>query len=225
MCAARLSLVIPTLNEAPSLADAIAHAQEVADEVIVSDGGSHDGSAELARQAGAQVVEGPPGRGGQLNRGAAVASGDALLFLHADTRLPPEGRTQIERALDAGYAGGGSRIEFDVAGGLLRFGAGWINGRTRLTRLPLGDQAQFVRRDAFEQLGGFSDWPILEDLDFMRRLKRHHRVAVLDGPVVTSSRRFRRGGKFKTITINWTIWALYALGVSPQALARLYRRA
>ncbi len=220
----RLSFVIPVVDDREALAASLPNALAQGDEVIVSDGGSADGSRALARSLGATVVNGPPSRGAQLNRGARAAGGDVLVFLHADTMLPPDGREQIERAVEAGYAGGGSRIRFDVAGALLRFGALWINGRTRLTRLPLGDQAQFVTRPAFEALGGFRDWPILEDLDLMRRLKRSYRVAVLDGPVVTSSRRFRHGGKSKTIAINWSIWALYGLGVSPHRLGRWYRK-
>ena len=199
-------------------------ALEVADEVIVSDGGSTDGSVEIARRSGALVVEGAPGRGSQLNRGAAAAAGDVLLFLHADSTLPADHRRQIETAIAEGCAGGGSLIRFDVAGGFLRFGAGWINRRTRLTRLPLGDQAQFVIQEVFEALGGYREWPILEDLDLMRRLKRAHRLAVVAGPVVTSSRRFIDHGVLKTIAVNWTIWCLYLLGVSPHRLARLYGR-
>jgi rSAM/selenodomain-associated transferase 2 len=220
----RLSIVMPVVDDREALASNLPSALRHADQVIVSDGGSTDGSRALARSLGAVVVSGAPGRGVQLNRGAREADGDVLIFLHADTRLPTGAREQIESALAAGYAGGGSRLTFDVAGPLLRFGARWINGRTRLTRLPLGDQAQFLTRSAFDELGGFRDWPILEDLDLMRRLKRRHRVAVLDGPVVTSSRRFRKGGKSKTIAINWSIWTLYALGVSPHRLARWYRK-
>ncbi len=220
----RLSIVMPVIDDKEALATSLPRALAHADQVIVSDGGSTDDTRAMARSLGAVVVNGTAGRGAQLNRGAREADGDVLVFLHADTTLPADARRQIERAIEAGNAGGGSRLEFDVAGPLLRFGARWINGRTRLTRLPLGDQAQFITREAFEALGGFRDWPILEDLDLMRRLKRGYRVAVLDGPVVTSSRRFRTGGKFKTIAINWSIWALYALGASPHRLARWYRK-
>ncbi|MCZ6727417.1 MAG: glycosyltransferase, partial [Acidobacteria bacterium] len=121
----RLSIIIPVVDEAPTLGACIANARSVADEVIVSDGGSSDGSPELAREAGARVVKGSAGRGAQLNRGAAAADGDVLLFLHADTVLPKDSRVQIEGALAAGFDGGGSKIRFDAAGALLRFGAGW----------------------------------------------------------------------------------------------------
>lgn len=219
----RLSVIIPTLDEAEALRATLAAAVAIADEVIVSDGGSSDGTVELAKRSGARVVNGAAGRGSQLNRGAAAAAGDVLLFLHADTLPAPDTRTQIEAALAAGWSGGGSRIRFDVAGPLLRFGAGWINRRTALLRLPLGDQAQFFTRTAFDELGGFRDWPILEDLDLMRRFQRRYAVAILAGPVTTSSRRFRHGGAARTVARNWTIWLLFLCGVRPQRLARLYR--
>jgi len=117
-------------------------------------------------------------------------------------------------------------VRFDDDGFWMRLGSRLVNLRTRLTRVPLGDQAQFVTRDAFAALGGFRDWPILEDLDFMRRLKRHARasggIALLDPPVVTAARRYLTGGIARTIARNWLIWALYLLGVPPRRLARLY---
>ena len=220
----RLSIVIPVLDDADALRLSLPRALDSADQVVVVDGGSSDDSCRVARELGAVVVESAAGRGVQLNRGAEQADGEVLIFLHADSELPADARSQIESAIADGYQGGGSQIRFDVAGPLLRFGAGWINSRTRLTRLPLGDQAQFVTSEAFADVGGFNDWPILEDLDFMRRLKRSHRVAVLPGPVITSSRRFRRLGSLKTITINWAIWTLYAAGMAPERLSRWYRK-
>jgi len=223
MAAPTLTIVIPVLNEAGSLEMSLRNGLAIADEVVVSDGGSSDASMEIAGHLGARVVKGAAGRGAQLNRGAAEASGDVLLFLHADSLLAEGARSQIEGAVADGYCGGGLLLRFDVAGPLLRFGAGWINARTRLTRLPLGDQGQFATREAFAALGGFSEWPVLEDLDLMRRLKSHGRVAILEGPITTSSRRFRSGGILKTLAINWTIWLLYLLGVSPLRLGRWYR--
>lgn len=216
-------MVIPALDEASRLAASVTSALAIADEVIVSDGGSSDGTPEIARRLGARVVNGAAGRGAQLNRGARAASGDVLLFLHADTVVPEELRRQIEDAVARGAGGGGCAIRFDPGGPLMRFGAGWINRRTRLFRIPLGDQAQFLTREAFDELGGYRDWPILEDLDLMRRLRRSATIAILDGPVVTSSRRFRALGVVPTIARNWTIWTLFALGVSPARLAALYR--
>lgn len=201
------------------LADAIGHG----DELVVSDGGSADRTVAIARELGARVVTGPPGRGGQLNRGAAAAAGDLLLFLHADTRLPEDAAAAVRAAVAAGAEGGGFRLAFDDPRPLRRLGAWLINLRTGLTRVPLGDQAQFVTREAFDRLGGYAEWPILEDLDFMRRLKRSGRVAVLAPKVTTAARRFDAAGTAPTIARNWLIWLLYVLGVSPHRLARLYR--
>jgi rSAM/selenodomain-associated transferase 2 len=229
----RVAIVVPALNEEATLSRTLPAALAAADELVVSDGGSGDRTVELARSLGARVVTGPAGRGGQLNRGAAATSSEILLFLHADTTLPPGavaavraaigGRPRSRSGRSRGRAAGGAfLVRFDTDRPLLRVGAWLINQRTRLTRLPLGDQAQFVTRAAFEQLGGFRDWPILEDLDFAWRLRRHGRTAILRQPVTTAARRFVELGVGRTVAINWLIWLLFVLGVSPRRLARLY---
>lgn len=215
--------MVPALNEEGTLRHYLPAALELADEVVVSDGGSHDGTVEVARRLGARVVAGPPGRGGQLNRGAAAARGDVLLFLHADTVLPAGAREEVLEAIAAGAAGGAFLVQFDVDRPWQRLGARLINLRTRWTHLPLGDQAQFVTRATFDQLGGFRDWPILEDLDFALRLRRSRRMAILRGPVTTAARRFLEQGTIRTVATNWLIWILFLCGVSPHRLARLYR--
>ncbi|MDH3746213.1 MAG: glycosyl transferase, partial [Acidobacteriota bacterium] len=126
-------------------------------------------------------------------------------------------------AIQSGAVGGGFLVVFDTDRWIRRLGARLVNLRTRWTRCPLGDQAQFVTRDAFEALGGFRSWPILEDLDFIRRLKRHGRTALIEKPVTTSARRFEKRGTLRTIATNWLIWLLYFLHVSPHRLACLYR--
>jgi len=222
----KLAIVMPALNEAAVLRRHLPAALAAADEVVVSDGGSTDGTADVARELGARVVCGPPGRGGQLNRGADAldaGGGDILLFLHADTSLPPAGVQAVCDAVAGGAVGGAFRVRFDVDRPLLRLGARLINLRTRLTGLPLGDQAQFVRRDAFRRMGGFRDWPILEDLDFALRLKREGRTVLLDDRVTTAARRFVEQGIVRTVSTNWLIWFLFLLGMSPQRLARYYR--
>lgn len=219
----RLAVVVPTLNEADNLARLVPELLASFDEVVVSDGGSADGSADLARRLGARVVEGPAGRGGQLNRGAAASEADLLLFLHADTRLPPGAPALVRKAVADGAVGGAFLLRFDPRPPLLALGERLIAWRTRWARLPLGDQAQFVTRGAFTALGGYRDWPILEDLDFARRLRRHGRVAVIRAPVTTAARRYLRGGIVATTARNWLIWGLFACGVSPRRLARLYR--
>lgn len=221
--ALRIAIVVPTLDEEAAVSRLLADARRHADELVVADGGSGDRTVEIARAVGARVVAGPPGRGGQLNRGAAAAGGDVLVFLHADTRLPEGAAEAIRAAVAAGAVGGGFRVRFDDPRPLYRFGAAVANLRARLTRVPLGDHAQFVTRAAFERVGGFAEWPLLEDVDFMRRLRRAGRVAVLDLAVVTSARRFRAAGPLRTVARNWLIWLLFALGFRPHRLARLYR--
>jgi rSAM/selenodomain-associated transferase 2 len=222
----RLAIVIPTLDEEPSLRRTLPLALAAADEVVVSDGGSTDRTLEVARSLGARIISGPPGRGGQLNRGAAATESDILLFLHADTILPDAAGQTVRDAVEAGAAGGAFLVRFDVESPKMRLG-GWLaSQRTRLTYLPLGDQAQFVTRDAFRELGGYRDWPILEDVDFARRLKRRYgrrRLALIENPVTTAARRFVEQGSFRTVSTNWLIWLLYLLGVPPHRLARLYR--
>lgn len=229
----RLAVVVPTLNEEAALRrrlpDLLAQL-EAGDEVVISDGGSADGTAEVARALGVRVVAGPAGRGAQLNRGAAAfepkGEGEVLLFLHADTRLPAGAGAAIRAAVAGGAEAGAFLIRFESDRRWLRLGERLVNWRTRRFRVPLGDQAQFVTRAAFERLGGFRDWPILEDLDLalrLRRLRRPARLAVIDRPVTTSARRFHERGICRNVATNWLIWILFALGVSPHRLARLYR--
>jgi uncharacterized protein len=220
----RLAIVIPTLNEETSLRRHLPAALAAADQVVVSDGGSTDGTLAVARELGAGIVTGPPGRGGQLTRGAEATDAPLLLFLHADTLLPPDGARRIREAVAGGAAGGGFLVRFDVDRSVLRLGERLINARTRLTGLPLGDQAQFVTREAFRGLGGYRDWPILEDLDFAMRLRRRGRTVLITSPVTTAARRFVEQGIARTISTNWLIWLLFFCGVSPHRLARLYRQ-
>jgi rSAM/selenodomain-associated transferase 2 len=221
----RLAIVVPTLNEEAALARTLPAILAQADLVVVSDGGSADRTLEIARSFGARTISGPAGRGGQLNRGAAAAANaDLLLFLHADTLPPADAARRIREAVAAGVRGGAFLLRFDVDRPKLRLGAWLINLRTRLTRLPLGDQAHFVTRETFERLGGYKEWPILEDLDFAWRLRRHGRMVILDDRVTTAARRFLEGGVVRTVATNWLIWLLFCLGVSPYRLARLYRQ-
>jgi len=224
----RLAIVVPTLNEEASVRRFLPAALAAADAVIVSDGGSRDGTVAAARELGARVVEGEPGRGGQLNRGAAAAmeggAADILLFLHADTTLPPGGAEAVRAAVASGAPGGAFFVRFDVDRPVQRLGSWLINRRTRWLRVPLGDQAQFATRETFERLGGFRDWPILEDLDFVLRLRRLPGFTLIEAPVTTGARRFVEQGATRTVAINWLIWLLFFCGVSPYRLARLYRQ-
>ncbi len=219
----RLAIIIPTLDEERNLAVLLPEVRALADEVWISDGGSRDATVEVAAEHGARIVSGTPGRGVQLNRGAGAASSEILLFLHADTRLPRAAASLVRDVVAAGRVGGGFRVRYDDERPILRLGNQLINLRSRLTGCPLGDQAQFATRTAFEALGGFREWPILEDLDFARRLSRHGKTTIIAEPVITSARRVLGQGIARSIATNYLIWALFFLGVSPHRLARLYR--
>lgn len=223
-----VALLIPALNEAETLRRNLPAALAAGDLVVVSDGGSRDDTVAVARGLGAHVVEGSAGRGLQLNRAAEAARVlapeiDVLLFLHADTVLPDGGVDAVREAVARGARHGAFLLRFDSPLRRLKLGAALINLRTRLTRTPLGDQAQWVVRPLFDAVGGFRAWPILEDLDLARRLRRHAPIRLLPARVTTSGRRFETRGTARTIAVNWLIWTLYLAGVSPHRLARLYR--
>jgi rSAM/selenodomain-associated transferase 2 len=212
----RVSVIIPALNEEAHLGATIEAAFAAgAAEVIVSDGGSGDATLTLARAHGARVVEGERSRARQLNRGAAEASGEWLLFVHADTLLPPGACEAVVRS-NADF--GGFLIDFVEPGWRLRYVAFMVNARTRLTRAPWGDQGHFARRAAFP---GYPDYPLMEDYELARQMRR--RAAILPLRVRTSGRRFLQKGVFRTSVINWTVVIAYRLGVSPERLARWYR--
>lgn len=214
-----VTAVIPTLNEEARIGATIdaALAARVA-EVIVADGGSTDETVRIARGRGARVITGERMRARQLNRGAEAASHEAIVFLHADTFLPHGAAKAIVEALESGADFGGFRVEFIEGGPRLAYVAFMINARTRLTRAPWGDQAQFVRRSAFP---GYPEMPIMEDYALAMRMR--DRAAILPLKVRTSGRRFLAKGVIRTSIVNWTIITAYHLGVSPERLARWYR--
>lgn len=217
-----ITAVIPALNEEERIGATIEAARRAGvAEVIVADGGSSDATVRIARERGARIVEGERIRARQLNRGAEAASHDVLLFLHADTLLPDGAARAIDDALQHGAIFGGFRIAFVEDG--LALAAALINARTRLTRAPWGDQAQFTTRETFRRAGGFPDFPIMEDYELARRMKRLGRTAVLPLAVRTSGRRFLQKGVLRTAAMNWRIIAAYHLGVEPERLAGWYR--
>jgi rSAM/selenodomain-associated transferase 2 len=219
-----VSVIIPTLNEASAIEatlDALARLSAPV-EVIVVDGGSSDTTVLLAGARGALVVNAERGRGSQMHAGACVAQGEVLWFVHADTHPPPDALRRIAKALAAPeVVGGHFAIRFDGAGWAARL-LTWIYPRLRWLGLCYGDSALFVRRQAYQQAGGFRPFPLFEDLDLQRRLRRHGRLARLQAAVTTSSRRFE--GRSFTLTFAWwtILQVLYWLGVSPHRLARLY---
>jgi rSAM/selenodomain-associated transferase 2 len=192
-------------------------------EVIAVDGGSTDRSVDLARPRCDRLIARPRGRARQMNDGAALASGDVLVFVHADTIVPPTFAADIELALDnSRIAGGRFDIAFDVRSPALDVVATMISTRSRVMRSATGDQAIFVRRKVFDRLGGYADIELCEDVDFIRRMRRVGRLACLRTPVMTSSRRWRSHGVARTIVRMWIIKSLFLAGVSPQWLKRHY---
>lgn len=223
----RLAVILPTLDEAQRVTDTLTRVGielQQDDLLIVTDGGSTDGTVDLARLAGADVLEGSPGRGLQLDRGArhAIERGaELLVFLHADSRLPDSWRTALERA--APSVGGGFLVEFDADSAWMRLGTRLVNWRTRRLRWPLGDQGQFATAQAYVQAGGFPAWSILEDAELLRRLRPLGPLHIVELPVRTDARRFKRGGVVRTVVLNWAIWLAHRCGVDPERLARWYR--
>jgi rSAM/selenodomain-associated transferase 2 len=170
-----------------------------------------------------RLLSAPPSRARQFNVGAGAARGDVLLFLHADTHLPPSARSSIEAALaDGPTVGGRFDVQFDIPSVWGYLISGLMNIRSRLTRISTGDQALFVRRQVFEQLGGFADIPLMEDVEFSTRLKRRGTTSALRDRVTTSFRRWKQHGPLKTILLMWTLRLLYWIGISPLRLSRLY---
>jgi rSAM/selenodomain-associated transferase 2 len=218
---ARLSIVVPVLNEAAGIAvalEALVPLRARGHEVIVVDGGSDDATCALAAPLCDQVLQAPRGRAAQMNAGARAAQGAALVFLHADSRLPANADALILAALERGPWG-----RFDVTieseRALLRVVACAMNLRSRFTGIATGDQAIFVRREAF---AGFPEIPLMEDIAFSRRMKRRERPVCLRERVRTSARRWEARGVLATIFLMWRLRFLYALGVPPQRLAREY---
>lgn len=223
----RISIIVPMLNEATILPGLLAHMSHFARlgaEVLLVDGGSDDDSLNIARAAGFAALAAPCGRAMQMNAGATHATGDVLLFLHADTRLPPTALEDIHRAMASGRHVWG---RFDVA---IEGQSPWfpviarlMNIRSRLTGIATGDQAIFVTREAFSQVGGYPHQPLMEDIELSAHLKRLSAPACLRSVVTTSGRRWEGRGVWRTILLMWTLRLRYFLGASPDALAKAYR--
>ena len=220
-----ISVVIPVYHEAPRINHLLRSLSFPDTEILVVDGAPEQDTLAAIDVAAVQKIASPPGRGMQLNLGAAHAQGDILLFLHADTILPAHGLDLIRRAQrDPAISGGAFRLRYDSTRLGLAIIAALANRRSRWTRVPYGDQGIFVRAEVFRGLGGFAAIPIMEDLDFMTRLRRAgHAIRILDAPVLTSARRQEHEGLLRCTTRNLLLRLLHHLGVSPARLVRLYR--
>jgi rSAM/selenodomain-associated transferase 2 len=228
------TVIIPTLNEARVIERTLVFTGRLGFEtIIVVDGGSTDETRALIESVAAplcdslsgpvRLLSSPSGRAKQLNAGAAASTSDVFVFLHADSQLPAHARALMEQALaDPAVVGGRFDIRFDRPSVWGQIISTFMNARSRLTRISTGDQALFVRRQVFERLGGFSEIPIMEDIDFSTRLKRIGPTAAIRERVTTSFRRWNRHGPLRTILLMWFLRFLYWIGVSPQRIAQLY---
>ena len=222
-----LTIVMPVLNEAAGIAAALkALAPLVARgaQVLVADGGSADDSVARAQTEGVQVINTPRGRALQMNSGAQQASGEVLLFLHADTRLPPNADILIQQAVAAGPEVWG-RFDVRIAGKprLLRVIAAFMNARSRWSGIATGDQAMFMTRAAFDAVGGFPSQPLMEDIELSKRLLKLSRPACLRAQVITSGRRWESRGVWSTLLLMWRLRLAYWRGAAPERLAERYQ--
>lgn len=218
----KVSVIIPTLNEAGSITRTIEAIGSDA-EVIVVDGGSTDSTVDRAFSLGARIIRSKAGRGLQMDSGARSATGDLLLFLHADTLLPEGWSGSIEQALEnEEVVAGGFSLSIDSTLARFRLIEYFTNLRSRSLGLIYGDQAIFARRDPFFEAGGFGKLPLMEDVDCVKKLSRLGRVVTLNKSVLTSPRRWNNGGVVKNTFKNWLLLALYRAGVSPKRLYRWY---
>ncbi|MET1080853.1 MAG: TIGR04283 family arsenosugar biosynthesis glycosyltransferase [Pseudomonas sp.] len=221
-----LSIIIPVLNEVeqlPGVIEQLAPLRARGAQLILVDGGSTDGTAALPR-VGLEWVESAPGRARQMNAGAALARGEVLLFLHADTCLPADADDQVARALVDDRCLWG-RFDVRIAGRpwMLPVVAFLMNQRSRLSAIATGDQAIFVRRATFETLGGFAELPLMEDIELSTRLRRLSAPACPRGPAITSGRRWERRGVWRTIWLMWRLRWAYWRGVPASRIAEAYR--
>ena len=224
-----VSIVMPALNEASTIAQTLQSARVLETigldmELILVDGGSQDNTKGVARPLADQILDAARGRARQMNAGAVKATGDYLMFLHADTRLTTQAATELQHTFTQNPVWGRFDVCIEGQPLMLRVISFMMNLRSRLTGIATGDQAIFVRRDVFEALGGFTDQPLMEDIEISKQLRKQARPACLKGPVMTSGRRWETHGVWSTMVLMWRLRWRYWRGESAQALARAYQR-
>jgi rSAM/selenodomain-associated transferase 2 len=223
--AGRISVILPCLNEAPILPERLAALQPLraaGHELVLVDGGSRDGSADIARPLVDLVLAASPGRALQMNLGAREAKGDVLWFLHVDCMLPAGAADAVLEAVRSGSDWGRFEVRLSGRSPLLRLVERMMSLRSRLSGIATGDQGVFVCRKLFQSADGFADMPLMEDIELSARLKRVARPAVIPQPILASSRRWERNGVLRTIAEMWLLRTAYWLGVDPSRLARVY---
>jgi rSAM/selenodomain-associated transferase 2/rSAM/selenodomain-associated transferase 1 len=222
----RISIIIPAINEADHIANTIESiGPGNKKEVIVVDGGSNDHTVEIAKSLGAKVITSAPPRARQMNQGADQATGEVLVFLHADTRLPEKFEAVIFNSFKhPKMVAGAFELRMDSPMPGLRLIERLANWRSRCLKMPYGDQAIFISSKVFHQIGGFPDIPIMEDFELVRRLRKQGNIVTLPVPVFTSARRWQNFGILKTTVINQMVIAAYVMGIAPEVIARWYGR-
>lgn len=223
------SIILPVFNETDTISGVIAHIQKMdaerSAEIIVVDGDPDKTTIAAIKDAGVRTLVAEKGRARQMNSGAGLASGDILLFLHADTFLPSNAFALIRSAMnDNRFVGGAFELGFNTTRTIFKITELYVSLRTRLTRIPFGDQAIFIRHDFFKKIGGYRDIPIMEDVELMKRIRKQgHRVCIIPEKVRTSPRRYEQEGIVYTTIRNWMLQLRYALGVSPERLVKWYK--
>jgi rSAM/selenodomain-associated transferase 2 len=218
-----ISVVVPVRGEEPPEPEFLRRL-EGTEVLVAAEPSTCQATLDAFSRAGARVLVRDAPRGARLAEAARAAKGDVLLFLHADTLLPEGWAAVVEEAIARGAAGGAFRLAFRGEEPRLAWVAFWANLRTRATRVPYGDQAPFLRRDVYERIGGHRPWPLLEDVDLARRVKREGPIALVREPVLTSPRRYLARGVARTVLTNWCILWRFRRGASPEELAEEYRR-
>lgn len=223
---ARISIIIPVLNEAINIEQAVASTQPSTNvEVIVVDGGSNDHTVEIAESLGVKVISAPRGRAAQMNVGALAASGEILLFLHADSRLSVEFDIMVRTALQQpGVMAGAFALRIDGQIWSLRLVEWGVNWRSHFLQMPYGDQGIFLKKEIFYRIGKFPELVLMEDFELIRRLRRAGKITIISASILTSARRWLKNGVFKTTLTHQLIIVAYLLGISPKRIMIWLRR-